>query len=140
MDLLKISELLQPRLVTLDEVVVWVRFLFLDDVFPTVDDLVVKGLNVDNALVVAEKMYNILKNAESYTHEEIEQPIRNLAVELGLKVGQVFGVLRMAVTAQQVSPPLIESMDILGKEKTLARLNNAITMLKNAPNDGEFNE
>lgn len=140
MDLLKISELLQPRLVTLDEVVVWVRFLFLDDVFPTVDDLVVKGLNVDNSLVVAEKMYNILQNAESYTHEEIEQPIRNLAVELGLKVGQVFGVLRMAVTAQQVSPPLIESMDILGKEKTLARLNNAITMLKNAPNDGEFNE
>jgi glutamyl-tRNA synthetase len=71
-----------------------------------------------------------LENATAYDYEQLEQPIRDLADALSLKLGQVFGVLRIALTAQTVSPPLIESMDILGKEKTLGRLKHAIGLLK----------
>ncbi|NIW45783.1 MAG: hypothetical protein GWN30_13845 [Gammaproteobacteria bacterium] len=49
---------------------------------------------------------------------------------MSLKLGPVFGVLRIALTAQKVSPPLIESMDILGKDKSLERLSQAIDLLK----------
>lgn len=138
--LYSIAELLQPRLTTLDEVAEWVGFLFVENVSPTIEDLVVKGLDAKGALNVAEKMYAILSKADSYTHEEIEQPIRDLAGELELKVGQVFGVLRMAITAQRVSPPLIESMEILGREQTLARLKKAIEIIKNSLNDGALND
>jgi glutamyl-tRNA synthetase len=52
---------------------------------------------------------------------------------LGLKPGQFFGILRVAVTGRKVSPPLLESMEVIGKEKVLERLQNAIQMLDNPP-------
>jgi len=128
--MIKIAELLQPRLTTLDEVTDWVSFLFVDQVSPKFDDLIVKGLNGSQTLEVSEKLYTILETASKYNYDELEQPIRDLAESLSIKLGQVFGVLRIALSGQTVSPPLIESMDILGKEKTLARLRNAISLLK----------
>jgi glutamyl-tRNA synthetase len=49
---------------------------------------------------------------------------------LGLNAGQVFGMLRAAVTGQKVSPPLFESMELIGKDKVLARLGQAVTVLE----------
>jgi glutamyl-tRNA synthetase len=48
----------------------------------------------------------------------------------GLSAGQVFGILRVAVTGQKVSPPLFESMEIIGRQKVLARLQKAIEILE----------
>jgi glutamyl-tRNA synthetase len=45
-----------------------------------------------------------------------EQPLRSLAEELNISVGQLFGILRVAVTGQPVSPPLLESMEIMAKK------------------------
>ena len=56
--------------------------------------------------------------------------MRNLVGQLGLSPNQVFGSLRVAVTGQTVSPPLFESMEIIGKEKVLERLNQAIEILE----------
>jgi len=50
---------------------------------------------------------------------------------LHLKTGQFFGILRVAVTGRTVSPPLIESMAIIGKEKVLERILQGIKMLEN---------
>jgi glutamyl-tRNA synthetase len=49
---------------------------------------------------------------------------------MGLSAGQVFGILRVAVTGQKVSPPLFESMEVIGKEKVLARIDHAIVLLE----------
>ncbi len=57
-------------------------------------------------------------------------PLRQLAEELGLKPGQLFGILRVAVTGQPVSPPLFESMAVIGKEKVLERIRKAIPILE----------
>ena len=62
--------------------------------------------------------------------ETAEPPLRALADELGLKAGQLFGILRVAVTGQKVSPPLFESMEIIGQEKVLERLRRAISILE----------
>jgi glutamyl-tRNA synthetase len=48
----------------------------------------------------------------------------------GHSPAQVFGILRVAVTGQKVSPPLFESMEIIGREKVLARLKTAIELLE----------
>jgi glutamyl-tRNA synthetase len=55
--------------------------------------------------------------------------MRAFVDESGFSAGQVFGILRMAVTGQKVSPPLFESMEIVGKEKVLGRIINAISFL-----------
>jgi glutamyl-tRNA synthetase len=62
-----------------------------------------------------------------------EPPMRALVDELGLKAGQVFGILRVAVTGQVVSPPLFESMRIIGKTRILERLKKAIEILAGLP-------
>lgn len=59
--------------------------------------------------------------------------MRNLVEQLGLSPSQVFGILRVAVTGQTVSPPLFESMEIVGKEKVLGRIREAIHILENMP-------
>jgi len=58
--------------------------------------------------------------------------MRALVEELELSAGQVFGILRVAVTGQTVSPPLFESMEIVGKEKVIERVKKAIAILDRA--------
>jgi glutamyl-tRNA synthetase len=62
--------------------------------------------------------------------ETAEAPLRALVEELGLSPGQVFGLLRAAVTGQTVSPPLFESMAIIGREKVIARVASAVRLLE----------
>ena len=57
--------------------------------------------------------------------------MRDLAQEMNVKVGQLFHVVRVAVTGQRISPPLFESMEIVGREKSLMRLAKAIKILEN---------
>jgi glutamyl-tRNA synthetase len=49
---------------------------------------------------------------------------------MGLKVGQLFGVIRVAVTGKKVAPPLFGTLAILGREKVVQRLDRALEMLK----------
>jgi glutamyl-tRNA synthetase len=56
--------------------------------------------------------------------------LRELVEELELKPNQVFGILRVAVTGQTISPPLFESMAVIGKENVLERVRNAIEILE----------
>jgi glutamyl-tRNA synthetase len=66
---------------------------------------------------------------EPWTHEAWEAGMRTLAADLGMKAGDVFMVLRVAVTGSPVSPPLFESIEILGKEETLRRVYAALAKL-----------
>ena len=67
------------------------------------------------------------------TKAAAEEPMRRLAEQMGLSAGQLFGILRVAVTGQKVSPPLFESMEIIGREKVLERLRRAGELLAAMP-------
>ena len=72
------------------------------------------------------------KRAEAlsaWEHPAIEEAMRGLADELELKAGALFMLLRVATTGRAVSPPLFESMEILGKERCLQRLEQALAVL-----------
>ncbi len=62
--------------------------------------------------------------------ESLEASLRALAVELGLSAGALFGLLRLAVTGQPVSPPLLESMALIGKPIVMARIAGVATRLE----------
>ena len=55
--------------------------------------------------------------------------LRPLASELGLKTGQLLGALRVATTGQKVAPPLFETMEVLGRDRTLAAIDEALHKL-----------
>jgi glutamyl-tRNA synthetase len=118
------------RLVTLDDVVEKAGFFFKEQVTPNPADLVGDKLTPAESAEIARKSYQILASLPEMSKDLAEPPMRNLVEESGLKAGQIFGILRVAVTGQKVSPPLFESMEIIGKSKVLERIQAAIDILQ----------
>jgi glutamyl-tRNA synthetase len=128
--LLKIVPIIRERLVTLDDCLAFAAFFFKDDIAPAPADLIAKGLDAKQSAEVARKAHEILSALPEITHASAEPPMRAYVESSGLSPNQVFGILRSAVTGQKVSPPLFESMEIIGREKVLQRMKNAIEMLE----------
>ncbi|MEJ2263155.1 MAG: glutamate--tRNA ligase [Anaerolineales bacterium] len=128
--LARITPIIQERITTLQEAVDIAGFFFEDEVHPGPEQLVGKKMDAAASAQAARQAYERLAALPEITPETAEGPLRDLAEALGLKAGQLFGILRMAVTGQRVSPPLFESMAIVGKEKVLERIQKAIEMLE----------
>ncbi|HET9908326.1 MAG TPA: glutamate--tRNA ligase [Anaerolineales bacterium] len=128
--LLKITPLIRERLVTLDDCLAFASFFFKGEVQPTPEDLIAKGLDATGSAEIAKKVYEILNALPDVSHQTAEPPLRSYVESSGLSPNQVFGILRVAVTGQKVSPPLFESMEVIGREKVLPRLKNAIDLLE----------
>jgi glutamyl-tRNA synthetase len=128
--LLKVTPLIRERLVTLDDCLAFARFFFEETVEPNPEDLIAKGLDAKQSAVIARKSYEILSSLPDVSHAVAEPPMRAYVESSGFNAGQVFGILRVAVTGQKVSPPLFESMEIIGREKVLERLSRAVSLLE----------
>lgn len=128
--LLKVTPLIRERLVTLDDCLSFASFFFQENVEPNPEDLVAKGLDAKQSAEIARKTYEILSALPDVTHAVAEPPMRAYVEGGGLNAGQVFGILRVAVTGQKISPPLFESMEIIGREKVLERLKRAVGTLE----------
>jgi glutamyl-tRNA synthetase len=128
--LLKVAPLIKERIATLDEAVDMAGFFFKDEVIPAPEELVAKGLTAAESAGVAKRAYAVLAALPELSVDQAEPPMRALVDELGLTPGQVFGILRVAVTGQKVSPPLFESMAVIGRPKVLERLKTAIALLE----------
>jgi len=128
--LLKITPLLQERMKTLDEAVEKAEFFFKDEVVPVPEELIGKKLTAAESVVVLEAALEIIESLPAFDVETIEEPMRGLVEKLGWKAGSIFGVLRVAVTGQKVSPPLFESMEIVGKAVCVARIKQGMDLLR----------
>ena len=87
-------------------------------------------MTVEQSLEMARRIETLITSLPDFSEETANQPLRDLATELELKAGHVFGFLRSALTAQEVSPPVFETMEIIGREKVLKRVRNAIEILE----------
>ncbi len=128
--LVKITPIIQERMTTLDEAVDLAGFFFRDEVSPNAEELVAKDLTAAQSLEVARLSLAALEPLPEMKLDEAEPVMRELVERLGYKPGQVFGILRVAVTGQRVSPPLFESMEIIGKEIVIGRIRAAIALLE----------
>ena len=83
----------------------------------------------DQSKQVLKRALEVLTPVTSWNHENIESALRSALIdELGLKPRIAFGAVRIAVTGSHISPPLFESMQLLGKEASLTRINAAISL------------
>ncbi len=116
------TPLIQPRLTRLNEALPQLDFLFAADDELEVDDDAVASLR-DDAIPVLETAIVEVEAAEPFSHEELMARLRaRLVDEMGIKAKFAFAPVRVAVTGRKVSPPLFESMELLGRESTLVRL------------------
>ena len=120
--------LVRERIKRLDEVAEMVEGFFTDELDYSADELLGKRLKKTpdvglRALAAAEARGQAL---ETWQHEAIEETMRALAEDLEMKPGDLFMLLRVACTGRAVSPPLFESMEIIGKERCLNRIEGAL--------------
>ncbi|WP_418515490.1 glutamate--tRNA ligase [Curtobacterium flaccumfaciens pv. flaccumfaciens] len=120
--LTKAAPLVQERMQLLGEAPAMLGFLFTSDADLVVEDDALASLKGDTATVLAASTA-ALEGVQDWTTEAVEGALRAALIdELGLKPRVAFGPLRVAVSGRRISPPLFESMEILGKESTLTRL------------------
>ena len=127
--LLKIVPLIQERIKTLAEAAPLVAFIFRDEIEYKQDALVQKGMDGDRTRDGLKAALASLSELDSFGASAIEGALRPLAEELGIKTGQLFGSLRVATSGQRVAPPLFETMEVLGRDRTLASIEKALTTL-----------
>ncbi|MBC8334207.1 MAG: glutamate--tRNA ligase [Anaerolineales bacterium] len=129
--LLQVAEALQIRLANLAEAPEKGGFFFKDEVYPDPESLIGKKMTAEQSMEMAQHIETLIASLPDFSEESASQPLRDLATEMGLKAGHVFGFLRNALTAQKVSPPVFETMEIIGREKVLERIRKGIEILEN---------
>lgn len=128
-DLLRVIPLIQPRIASLDEAVTMIGFFFRSNVAYERATLIPKGMEAATALAALQRTHTLFRALPDLAHPTAEPPMRALAEELNLKPGQLFGIIRVAVTGQTVSPPLFETMELMDKEIIFNRLAQAEQVL-----------
>ena len=128
--LARIMPLERERLRTLAEAPEMLAFFFEDQ--PALDpgQLVQKGMDRDGTLSALERALATAESAGQWDAPALETAYRALAEELGVKTGQLFGTIRVAITGRTAAPPLFETMDVLGRERCIKRMRHAVTALR----------
>jgi glutamyl-tRNA synthetase len=112
----------QERVALLGEVPEMVAFLFTADDALVVEDDARKTLG-ENAAEVLDQALTHLTSLETWTTSALEEVLRQALVEDGgVSPRHAFGPLRVAISGRRVSPPLFESMEVLGRASSLVRL------------------
>ncbi len=102
-------------------------FLFVDEESFTRDEGDVEKVLDESGRDVVRASYDALASLDDWETAAIEEALRaKLVEELGLKPRNAFGPVRVAVTGSRISPPLFESLELLGRERSLARLEGAL--------------
>jgi len=127
--LLPVTPLIKERLTTLDEAPTMAGFFFRSEVTPQREELMQKGMDAGTAAGILQESISILEGLQSAAAEATEPVLRALVDRTARPAGEVFGVLRVAVTGQKISPPLFQSMEIIGRDTVLRRLRTAVQML-----------
>jgi len=127
----RIVPLIRERINTLAEAATYANFFFLDELEYNPSLLIGKKMTAETTLRALKAAQEKISLLESFDHDLLEGTLRPLAEELGLKSGQLFSPLRVAVTGRTAAPPLFETMAVLGKERCLKRLGAAMERLGN---------
>ena len=125
----QIVPLIRERISTLKDAATYAAFFLLDEL--EYDSVMFTGKNMttETALMALKASEEKLSSLENFSRDLLEDTLRHLADDLGIKTGQLFNSLRVATTAREAAPPLFETMAVLGKERCLKRIKAALAKL-----------
>ena len=127
--MLQVTPLIRERIKFLRDVLTAADFFFVDQLPPYgATELIPQKGDAAMALKALQKAREVLPNVE-FKHDPLDHALRVAAQELGLKAGQMFQPIRVAVCGRKNAPPLFETLEVLGKDTSLARIEDAIRKL-----------
>jgi len=124
-----IAPAINERLTTLDDAVELCEFLFKDIATPETTALVIDEKTVKDTKLIAKEVLDLLSKLPIWGASEIDLVMRSFMEDSKLSPRQILGFLREAVAGQKVTPPLFESMAVLGKTNCVERIKRAIDVL-----------
>ncbi|MEM8884996.1 MAG: glutamate--tRNA ligase [Planctomycetota bacterium] len=130
----QIAPLTQERMKRLTEFDELTEFFYVDRVSVSYDDLLPKKRTDTNTAAVLRQARQVIAESDTLDVEALEAALRAVAEESDWKARELFTALRWSITGKKISPPLIESMCILGKASCIERIDDAIDVLGNPAN------
>ena len=125
--LISATPLVQERLETLSQVPGMLSFFFVSESEFVVDNEDAKNTLTQDLLPALEKSVKLLKDIPEFKTQSLHDELNKLLVtEMRLKPRVIFTALRVAVTGRKVSPPLFESMEIMGRDKVISRIEKCL--------------
>ncbi len=127
--MLRVTPLIRERIKLLRDVLTVADFFFVDQL-PPYDpaELIPQKGDAAMALKVLKRAREVLAGVE-FKHDALDQALRSAAQELGVKAGQMFQPIRVAVCGRKNAPPLFETLEVLGRETTLKRIEQAVQVI-----------
>ena len=123
----KALPIIQERIVKLGEIPAMLKFLFVSELVIESDSK--EKIKDDQSKQVLKRALEVLEPLSTWSHESIEGALRTALIEeMALKPRVAFGAVRIAATGSHISPPLFESMELLGKDASIARIKAAISL------------
>lgn len=124
----KVTPLVRERIRLLSEVTTTADFFFVDELAPYDSaELIPQKGDAAMALAALEQGRQVLAKAE-FTHDALDAALRSAAQELKIKTGQMFQPIRVAVCGRKAAPPLFETLEVLGRQTCLKRIDRAIEL------------
>jgi glutamyl-tRNA synthetase len=128
--MLRVTPLIRERIKLLRDALVVADFFFVDQLAPyDPAELIPQKGDAAMAQKVLQRAREVLEKTE-FKHDPLDAALRTAAQELGVKAGQMFQPIRVAVCGRKNAPPLFETLEVLGKETTLARVDQAIKKIQ----------
>ena len=125
----RVLKLEQERMKTLADAPAMTSFFFTSALSYEPQTLIAKNMDAERTLNGLRRSREALAELSGWEAAEMEARLRELVAELGLKPVQLFTSLRVAVTGRTVSPPLFETMEVLGRATSMERIDQAIAAL-----------
>ncbi len=130
--LMRLLPLVHERLKLLTEGTETLDFFFADNVSPAAEDLPGRKMDMEmtgRALAAAAELCRVTTPFEP---EQLEAEYRALAEKIEMKPGQLFSPIRVAITGKTFAPPLFDTMAAIGQERCVARIENALKILRSS--------
>ena len=127
--LLRIVPLIRERIKLLSEAAEMITYFFQEEVDYDPADLVQRGMDQESTVAALRLARDEMTAVKVFEHQLLEDTLRAAGTTLGLAARQFFGTLRVAVTGRTATPPLFETMEVVGRERVLSRLGTAVVRL-----------
>lgn len=126
--LLRALAIVKPKVKHLSDVPAWIGFLFTED-YPFEEASVEKALRKPGARGHLQELVEAFQSLPEWSHAALEAKLKETAARLGVKAGDLVHPARVAVSGKSVGPGLYEMLEVLGRERVLARFERAAALL-----------